>query len=430
MAFIADFHVHSRYSRATSQDMGSEALARWAELKGISLIGTGDFTHPLYFNELQAKLEADRNGLYKLKNATIQNKTPAVYFMLTAEVSNIFSYRGKLRKIHTLILAPSFDTVSRINTILHRRGNLSADGRPIFGFPAKDIVKMVLDVSDNCLLIPAHAWTPWFSIFGSNSGFDSIEECFQEETGNIYAIETGLSSDPAMNWRLSALDRITLLSNSDAHSPSKIGREANIFDCKIEYDEIIDTIKNKDSTHLLYTIEFFPEEGKYHFDGHRGCNILFSPKDTKKNNGICPVCKKPLTIGVMNRVEELADRKEGFIPDGAIPFKSIIPLEEIISEAIGVGVGTMAVSSEYEKMIKRGGSEFSILLSLPEDNLHNIAHPKVAEGIIRMRNGKVSIIPGYDGIYGKIKIFEDEKTETTESTSKTESQQENQMSLF
>ncbi len=233
-----------------------------------------------------------------------------------------------------------------------------------------------------------------------------------------------------MNWRLSALDRITLLSNSDAHSPSKIGREANIFDCKIDYGEIIDTIKKKDSTHLLYTIEFFPEEGKYHFDGHRGCNILFSPKDTKKNNGICPVCKKPLTIGVMNRVEELADRKEGFIPEGAIPFKSIIPLEEIISEAIGVGVGTMAVSSEYEKMIKRGGSEFSILLSLPEDNLHNIAHPKVAEGIIRVRNGKVSIIPGYDGVYGKIKIFEDEKTETTESTSKTESQQENQMSLF
>jgi uncharacterized protein (TIGR00375 family) len=400
MPFIADLHIHSKYSRATSKDMGVETLSRWAQKKGITLLGTGDFTHPDYLAELKTQLEPDGTGLFRTKQGTASTR-----FMLTAEVSNIFSQHGRLRKIHTLIFAPGFEVVEKINAHLAKRGKLRADGRPIFGFPVQDLVKLVLDISADCLLVPAHAWTPWFSLFGAKSGFDSIEECFRDEARHIYAIETGLSSDPAMNWRLSSLDKITLISNSDAHSPAKIGREANVFDCSLSYAAVIDTIKQKDHQRLLYTIEFFPEEGKYHYDGHRLCDILFSPAQTRNNKGICPVCRRPLTVGVLHRVEELADRPSGFIPPQAIPAKHLIPLVEIIAEALKRGVNTKSVQNEYQKLIDAGGSEFNILLHLSLQELASFIPDNILERIERMRQGNLQITPGYDGVYGKINIL-------------------------
>ena len=403
MRFIADFHIHSRYSRATSRDMELEGLAIWAKKKGITLLGTGDFTHPTYFAEMRSKLEPFNEGIYVLKRGERETK-----FILTGEVSNIFSQGGKLRKVHTLIFAPNLSAVEGINDKLRSLGKLGSDGRPIFGFSAKELVKIVLDISSECLLVPAHAWTPWFSVFGANSGFDSLEECFEEEVKHIFAIETGLSSDPEMNWRVSILDKITLISNSDAHSPNRLGREANVFDCPLDYPEIIGTIRDKDPRKFLFTIEFFPQEGKYHFDGHRNCGVVFSPLQTKANDYLCPICKKKLTIGVMHRIDEMADRAEGYIPSNSIPSIHLIPLEEIIAESLGVGVGTKAVEGEYERLIRAGGSEFAIILDLSPDELKRIASPKVLEGIIRMRQGKIHIDPGHDGVYGKISIFSPE----------------------
>ncbi len=400
MKFIADLHLHSRYSRATSRDMEVETLAKWAKIKGIDLLGTGDYTHPTYFAELKQKLESKGNGLFVLKN-----DKKDVHFILSTEVNNIFHQKGRLRKIHTLIFAPSFEVVEKINRNLLGLGNLHSDGRPIFTFPVKDLIKIILDVSEECYIVPAHAWTPWFSIFGANSGFDSIEECFEEESRHISAIETGLSSDPSMNWRWSKLDNITLISNSDAHSPSKIGREANVFDCELSYDEIIGAIKNKDKKKFLYTIEFFPEEGKYHYDGHRNCGVLLSPEETRKNKGICPVCKRKLTIGVMSRVDSLADRPPGFEPENAIPYKNLIPLVEIIAEALGQGPDTKGVQTTYEQLVQRFKSEFHILLDLELEELSSGTPPKIVEGIKRMRQGKINIVPGHDGVYGKIQIF-------------------------
>jgi uncharacterized protein (TIGR00375 family) len=404
MRFIADFHLHSKFSRATSKDMEVETLARWAKKKGISLLGTGDFTHPTYFAELRSKLVPLGNGLFELKKGEKEVK-----FILTTELCNIFTQNGKVRRIHNLIFAPSFEVVEAIRSKLGNLGKLSSDGRPIFSFPAKELLKMILDISADCLIIPAHAWTPWFSIFGANSGFDSIEECFGELSPHIHAIETGLSSDPEMNWRLSALDGITLLSNSDAHSPNRLGREANAFDCDLVYKEIIETIRKKDSKKLLFTIEFFPEEGKYHYDGHRQCGVISSPSQTKASQYLCPNCHKKLTVGVMHRVEELADRPKGFIPKKAIPSIHLIPLEEVIAEALGVRVGTKAVEAEYERLTERGGSEFQILLNATPDELASFVPARTLEGIIRMRQGKVSIIPGHDGVYGKISLFPEKK---------------------
>jgi uncharacterized protein (TIGR00375 family) len=280
---------------------------------------------------------------------------------------------------------------------------------------------MIMDISEECLVIPAHAWTPWFSIFGANSGFDSIEECFGEFSSHIHAIETGLSSDPEMNWRLSRLDSITLLSNSDAHSPNRLGREANAFDCALDYQEIVEAIRKKDRKKILYTVEFFPEEGKYHYDGHRNCGIVFSPPETKSHHYLCPKCQKKLTIGVMHRVEALADRPEGFMPRDAIPSIHTLPLEEIIAEAVGTRVGTKGVESEYDRLIEKGGSEFRILLEATPDELASYASPKILEGIIRNRQGKVLIVPGHDGTYGKITLFPE--TKETE-------QPEEQLKLF
>ncbi|MBM4307439.1 MAG: DNA helicase UvrD [Deltaproteobacteria bacterium] len=406
MRFIADFHLHSKYSRATSKDMEVETLAQWAKKKGIVLLGTGDFTHPTYYAELQSKLIPAGNGLFQLKKGD-----EGVRFILTTEVSNIYSQEGKGRRIHNIIFAPSFEIVGKINSRLGGLGKLSSDGRPIFGFTAKELVKMILDLSEDCLVVPAHAWTPWFSIFGSNSGFDSMEECFGEMTPHIYAIETGLSSDPEMNWRFSALDRITLISNSDAHSPNRLGREANGFDCELNYKEIVDALRKKDRRKFLFTIEFFPEEGKYHYDGHRQCEVIFSPSETKAHQYLCPGCKKRLTVGVMHRVEELSDRPEGFIPKNAIPSIHLIPLEEIIAEGLGVKVGTKAVETEYDRLLERGRSEFHILLDASPDELASFVTPRILEGIIRMRQGKVSIVPGHDGVYGKIDLFPERREE-------------------
>lgn len=422
--FLCDFHIHSRFSRATSQDMNLEEIARWARIKGLALMGTGDFTHPSYFSEIKEKLEEDGNGIYRLKRGE-----RSVGFVLTAEVCNIFDQgRRTNRRVHSVIFAPSIEVVERINKTLSRYGDLSQDGRPTFTFPVKDLVKLVLDSSERCLVVPAHAWTPWFSVFGANSGFDSLEECFEEEVSHVYAIETGLSSNPQMNWRVSALDRVALISNSDAHSPRHIGREANAFSCGIDYDQIVDAIKQKDPKRFLFTVEFFPEEGKYHFDGHRTCGVSFSPKETKAHKYRCPKCGRPLTVGVMHRVEELADRPEGFIPSGAIPCIHIVPLEEIIAQAFSLGAQSKAVEREYMRLVEEGGSEFRILLDLPPEEIKRIAHPKVYEGIMKMRRCEIHVVPGYDGVYGKVRIWEE--GEKTQEPSKVLQGQKGQMKLF
>lgn len=406
MNFIADFHIHSKYSRATSKNMDLENLDKWAKIKGIKVLGTGDFTHPEWLKNLKEKLEPAESGLYQLKSK-IQNpkSKDETRFVLTAEISCIYSKNGRVRKIHIIVFSPSFEICEKINTQLGWIGNLKSDGRPILGLDAKELAKIVLNASQDCFIVPSHAWTPWFSIFGSRSGFDSIEECFEDYTKYIYAIETGLSSDPMMNWRLSALDGITLISNGDAHSPAKLGREANVFDTELSYPAIIEAIKSKDPAKFLYTIEFFPQEGKYHYDGHRACDIVLSPQESKKYNNICPNCGKPLTLGVLNRVEELADRPEGVKPEGAIPFKSLIPLEEIVANVLAQGTGTKRVDKEYQNLIKEFKSEFEILLNTSEDNLKRVTLAEIAQGVVRVRQGKVDLEPGYDGVFGKIRIF-------------------------
>ena len=406
MKFVGDFHIHSKYARATSPDMNLENLDTWAKIKGIKVISTGDFTHPAWFAELKEKLEPAEPGLYKLKGSEVGTR-----FILTTEISCMYTKNGKGRRVHLILFAPSLEVVEKLNIQLGLRGNIKSDCRPILGMDAKEVGMIVLDASPECLVIPAHAWTPWFAVFGSKSGFNSLQECFDEYAQHIYAIETGLSSDPAMNWRLSALDNITLISNSDSHSLAKIGREANVFDTEVSYPAIAEAIKTKDASKFLFTVEFFPEEGKYHYDGHRACGVSMKPEESKQHNNICPKCKRPLVIGVMNRVAELADREEGFKPENAIPYKSLIPLEEIIADAFGVGVASKRVRQEYEKLLETVGNEFYILLDAQADALRSATLPEIAEGIIRVREGKVSIEPGYDGEYGKIEIFKEGEQE-------------------
>ncbi|PJA83532.1 MAG: DNA helicase UvrD [Nitrospirae bacterium CG_4_9_14_3_um_filter_44_28] len=410
MRFIADLHMHSRYSRATSRDMTPENLWKWSQLKGITVLGTGDFTHPQWLAEIKEKLGNCGNGLFRLEKKRRLNDVPAscsseMYFMLTAEISCIYSKNGRMRKIHNIVLAPDFNTAEKINSRLSKIGNLSVDGRPILGLDAKELLSIVLETSEDAMLIPAHAWTPHFSVFGAASGFDSLEECFEELTPHVYAIETGLSSDPQMNWRLSSLDRLTLISNSDAHSPRKIGREANILDTDVSYTAITNAVKKKRG--FIGTIEFFPEEGKYHYDGHRMCGVTLSPEETIRNNYLCPVCGKKVTIGVMHRIEKLADRKDGFKPEKAPVFYSVIPLAEIISETVKVGVNSKAVENKYFKLLENLGNEFKILMDCKTEEIESADSPQLAEAISRMRKGKVSIAPGFDGEYGKVKIFEE-----------------------
>jgi len=409
MKFVADFHIHSKYSRATSPQMEVKTLSETAKYKGISLLGTGDFTHHLWLEELKKHLKDSGNGFFEYNG---------VNFILTAEISSIYSKNDKVRKIHNLIFAPSFKVVDKINDVLSGYGNLSSDGRPIIGIDAKELAEVVFGVSKDVFLVPGHIWTPWFSLFGSKSGFDSIEECFEEYTKDIYALETGLSSDPGMNWRWSKLDRFNLISNSDSHSPRKIGREANVFDVEMSYKSVTDALKVKDNKKFLHTVEFFPEEGKYHYDGHRNCKVRFSPTETKKNKNTCPVCGKSLTVGVMNRVDTLADRPEGFVPKGSVPYKRMIPLSEIISDVLGVGDGSKAVEKEYSAIVPRVGTEFEVLTEVRKDELLTKLPKKIAKAIINVRNGNVNILPGFDGEYGKIEIL------------KKEDNSEKQMDLF
>jgi len=399
MRIIADLHLHSKYSRATSREMDVENMARWCKIKGITIVGTGDFTHPVWFRELKAKLKPTDHGLYTYGG---------MHFMLTVEVSNIYPQGGRLRKIHNIIFAPSLEVVERINAVLGRFGSLMADGRPTLTLPSDKLVEYIMEISADCMIVPAHAWTPWFSLFGSNSGFDSLRECFRDESRHIAAVETGLSSDPAMNWRLSQLDPVMLLSNSDAHSPAKLGREANVFELgEPNYHELMRIVREKDTSKFLYTIEFFPEEGKYHYDGHRNCHTRLTPQETTAAGNRCPVCKRPVTVGVMHRVEDIADREEGYVPSGAVPYRNLIPLEEIVAEAKGAQVGTGAVREEYFKLCARLGSEFSVLLDVPLEELTKHTTSRIVEGIRRVREGQVQIKPGYDGAYGEIHIFAD-----------------------
>ena len=416
MRIVADLHIHSPYARAVSKEMTLENLDHWAALKGISVMGTGDFTHPTWVKEIKAKLEPAEEGLYKLKNTSTPGVEVKTRFVLTAEVSSIYSKGGKVRRIHNLIFAPSIESVEKINAALGWRGNIKSDGRPILGLDAKELAKIVFDIDNMAVIVPAHAWTPWFSVFGSMSGFDSLEECFEELAPKIFAIETGLSSDPAMNWRWSKLDNIALISNSDSHSLTRIGREANVFDCELSYNGIMDAIKSHDPKKFLHTIEFYPEEGKYHYDGHRVCKYSASPEETKNNGKICPVCKKSVTVGVMNRVAVLADRPVGAKHDKAIPFKNLVPLDQIIAECFGVGVSSKKVRHEYMALLERGGSEFRVLGESSAEELKNVALPEIVDGIMRVREGRLHIEPGYDGEYGKVKIFgENEKRKSAQT---------------
>lgn len=403
MKITADFHIHSKYSRATSKNMDFEHIAVTAQEKGIKVVGTGDFTHPDWRKEMREKLEPAEAGLYKLKSQT----SNGIRFIITGEISNIYNRRGKTRRVHNLILLPSFEAAEKISSILSWQGNIKSDGRPILGMDAEDLLKLVLELEPEALFIPAHIWTPWFSVFGSMSGFDSLEEAFGENVKHLAALETGLSSDPAMNWRLSALDKFALVSNSDAHSPDNLGRELNIFETDLNFFALRKAIIEKDKSKFLFTVEFFPEEGKYHYDGHRLCGVRFSPEETKKAKGICPKCKRSLTVGVLSRVEQLADRKAGFLPPQAIPFKSLVPLKEIIAEALNVQSKTKGVEEVYQKLIKDFSNELNVLLEEPLEKLNGSVFPKVVEGIKRVREGKLIINPGYDGEYGAVKIFQE-----------------------
>lgn len=455
MKVISDIHFHSRFSRAVSPQMVIPTIAEWANKKGISLAATGDWTHPVWLRELKASLVEAGEGVYKV----VGKKETSPYFLLSTEVSSIYAQGGEVRRIHTLIFAPSFGAVEKINQEFAKRGgNLLSDGRPIFGLSAKVVAEIALEADEKCLIIPAHAWTPWFSLYGSKSGFDSIEECFGEMSDYIYAIETGLSSDPAMNWRIEELAGRQIVSFSDAHSPQKLGREATVFEMpKISYENVRRAIvldnQNTQSTRrirgpeiqkvresersetptirkselsgsqILYTIEFYPEEGKYHYTGHRKCGVVYSPNEARKKGIICPVCGKPLTVGVMSRVESLARKeieikmekdKHGvrWIKDGVgkrPPYVMLVPLIEIITEALKVGQATQQALTVYEQLVNSFGSEFNVLLTTPIEELTKVTGPKVCDGIKKVRAGDIVIEPGYDGVFGKVKIWKEEE---------------------
>lgn len=495
MKFVADLHLHSKYSRAVSQQMTLENIERWARFKGINVVATGDFTHPFWFDKLKNELEETGNGLYTLKSLvhsspfdkaqgkqfTVKNSEPTtmnrepIYFLLSCEISSIYTQSGKGRRIHSLFFFPKLSSVEKFNLELIKKGaNLRSDGRPIVGLSARDLAEIALEIDKKALVIPAHAWTPWFSVFGAFSGFDSISDCFGDMAENIYAIETGLSSDPAMNWRIEELDSRSILSFSDAHSLEKMGREATVFEAEeISYDSIYWAIKwpkvtkepfdktqgepkepnvkktfgpsgtfgaSATSSKISFTIEFYPEEGKYHYTGHRNCNFSLSPEETAKKGEICPVCGKTLTIGVMHRVEELAAQPSALSTQNSNgvrwvypqehsrpPYVSLVPLAEILSEALGVAVGTKKVTDQYMALVNTCGSEFDILLSRDLDKIAKNSTPKIAEGIGRVRAGGILVEPGYDGKFGLVKIWPDTSLVTD---TKTVDQGESQLALF
>jgi uncharacterized protein (TIGR00375 family) len=452
----ADLHIHSRFSRATSKDLTIPTLAQWASRKGLAIVGTGDFTHPQWIAELAENLEETGTGwlrprsdllteaqgdtldqqvsldLFDEHNRGIDNSelqtdgrrnfilTPdEVRFVLSSEVSCIYKDQDKTRKIHLVLLAPSFAIVRQINTAFAARGNIASDGRPIFGLSAREVCELVWNVSADVVVIPAHIWTPWFSLFGSQSGYDTIEDCFGEYTDRIFALETGLSSDPRMNWQCSALDRFALVSNSDAHSPSRLGREANVFsirndqapwqtDDRFGYHDMVKALRQvrekqtSVSAFFAYTVEFFPEEGKYHLDGHRDCHIVWHPDETAQHEGVCPVCGREVTIGVLNRVEKLSDREP--LVEGKVPFKSTIPLEELIADVVDKSPGTQAVQRFWQRLVSEVGSEYFVLLEASENEIAAASSHEIAAGVMRMRQGRVQVEPGYDGEFGKVHV--------------------------
>ncbi|MCI8662600.1 MAG: UvrD-helicase domain-containing protein [Hungatella sp.] len=420
--YIADLHIHSRYSRATSRECTPEYLDMWARRKGIDLLGTGDFTHPAWRSELEEKLTPAEEGLYQLKEELqlkdyILGKT-SPRFVISGEISSIYKKNGRVRKVHNVILLPGLADAKRLSEKLETIGNIHSDGRPILGLDSRDLLEITLEICPRAIFVPAHIWTPHFSMFGAFSGFDTIEECFEDLTPHIHAIETGLSSDPPMNWRLSALDHLQMISNSDAHSPGKLGREANLLDIEMSYDGLYEAIQRGKG--LAGTIEFFPEEGKYHFDGHRKCHLCLSPREAEKYGGECPVCHKKLTLGVSHRIQQLADREEGYKRADGRPFESLVPLPEVIAASTGYSAASMKVQKKYEDMVKSLGPEFDILRLISPEDIKRKAGYLVAEGIWRLRQGKVQRFPGFDGEYGTIKLFEPSELESMDG----------QMSMF
>lgn len=408
MEIIADLHIHSRYSMATSKLGTPEYLDLWARKKGISLVGTGDFTHPAWREELKEKLVPAESGLYRLRDEYVLEEAKmlpggAPRFVITGEISSIYKKNGKCRKVHNVLLLSGFEEADKIAGRLEKIGNIHSDGRPILGLDCHDLLEILLENCADGMLVPAHIWTPHFGLFGAASRFDTMEECFEDLTSYVHAVETGLSSDPPMNWRLSALDGLQLISNSDAHSPSKLGREANLLDIELSYQGLYGAVQYGKG--LLGTLEFFPEEGKYHYDGHRKCHICLSPEEAEKYHGICPVCGKKLTMGVNHRIMDLADRENGFVRKNARPFESIVPLLEVISACVGKAVTTKTVTGEYEKMLQKLGNEFDILREIPIADIEKESSHMIASGIQKLRNREVICKPGFDGEYGKICLF-------------------------
>ncbi len=420
---ILDLHIHSKYSRACSRDLELPNIAKACAVRGIDIVATGDFTHPAWMGHIKESLVEDAAGIYRLRNhpspASAGSAPPSqggdgvsrTQFILGTEVACIKKHKDMTRRVHLLLFAPTIEAAERLNKKLTDDGfNLNADGRPILGMTCKELLEIMIEIDDRMVMIPAHVWTPWFGIFGSKGGYDSLEDAFEELTPRVRAIETGLSSDPPMNWRWSALDGITLISNSDAHSCPKLGREANVFafesDDHITYGEIMRIIREGDRKHFLQTIEFYPEEGKYHYDGHADCKFSCAPSETKKYAGLCPTCKKLLTIGVLHRVADVADRtEEDARRMDRVPFVSMVPLPEIVADALGVGAGSKRVREMYETLIKRIGPEFFILLDASISDIESASSPLIADAVFRVRRGAISVTPGYDGIFGKVTVF-------------------------
>jgi uncharacterized protein (TIGR00375 family) len=410
MEKVLDLHIHSRYSRACSPNLTLPNIGEASQKKGVDIVATGDFTHPQWFKHIQADLEeVNKSGLYKLKKKN--NEYIKTLFILTTELSLVYKDNDKIRRIHIIVQAPNLEAVQKLNEYLDKKYNIRSDGRPILGMSAPDLVKLCLSINPKFLIYPAHIWTPWYAVFGSKSGFDSIKQCFKDQIKHIYAYETGLSSDPEMNWRVSSLDNLTILSNSDAHSLQNIGREANVMDLdNITYDEIYKVIKNKDLSKLKYSIEFYPEEGRYYFDGHRDCGFSSHPQETKKIKGICPKCKKPLILGVLYRVEELADKDSSYYLKNKQSYKKLIGLDKIIAEVLKIkNRKSVKVQSIYKKMISSLGPELNILINININNIRKEFGDVIALAVERVRKGELIITPGFDGKYGEISIFSDKE---------------------
>ena len=402
MRFFADLHIHSRFSRATSKSLTLRALAEGAARKGIAVLGTGDFTHPAWFGEIGTELVEAEPGLFRLKDGSQQAR-----FMLTSEISTIYKQDGKVRKVHHLIGAPDLECARKISTSLARVGNILSDGRPILGITSRNLLEIVLEASGNAFLIPAHIWNPWFSVLGSKSGFDTVKECYADLAPYIFAVETGLSSDPPMNWMVTSLDRYHLVSNSDAHSAEKLGREATIFGCGLHYLAMRHAMET--GVGLVGTVEFFPEEGKYHLDGHRDCGVVLTPEETKEYGGMCPVCGRKVTVGVLSRVEELADRRDGAQPASGRPFFSLIPLQEILGEIMQTGSSSKKVLEAYDLLIARLGGELPLLMDVDPAEIRSVGGETLSLAITRMRQGQVHKEAGYDGSFGRIRVFRDDE---------------------